>query len=438
MAYLSRRLKAQAITLFFFLIAFISLNEFFSEASSTQQKRELKSVRFVQSGQPPYVSSSKPGQYFRHLQTTVEQDSSSSPDESSPKEQSRLKHVGPKYRFVHAPVGYEKSKSTYLAEIQSLKEANEKLNEEVKSQAQKIKALMAENKELREKIEAELKKTNSSNSKLRSLEEDLKKKERQNNSLSSTLSQKEKTISEQKAEIRSLVQKIQDKETFLESKEKALSELEKQMNNKIEHLQVREKEQEKVKEEKELEVLRLMEKIEVLSANVRENSSKQESLVSEKNQLEARIKELMAERDNANKALNECLESLNAKEVKNEAENVPKETQPEEKRRALYNLVLKQMGRKQMKERWVKAPPLRRPEGINVESDLVPEIVKVFDSLKKKREDEFKAFVTENGLENEDSVKQRQLYEKYKEKNIASSPAGIQQFARFKKESVSD
>ncbi|TRY53521.1 Uncharacterized protein CTYZ_00003645 [Cryptosporidium tyzzeri] len=437
MAYLSRRLKAQTVTLFFFLIAFISLNEFFSEASSTQQKREPKSVRFVQSGQPPYVLSSRPGQYFRHLQTTVEQDSSSSPDESSPKEQSRSKHFGPKYRFVHAPVGYEKSKSIYLAEIQSLKEANEKLNGEVKSQAQRIKDLMAENKELREKVEGELKKTNSSNSKLRSLEEDLKKKERQNNSLSSILSQKEKIISEQKAEIRSLVQKIQDKETSLESKEKALSELEKQIN-KIEHLQVKEKEQEKIKEEKELEALKLMKKIEDLSANVRENASKQELLVSEKNQLEARIKELMAERDHANKALNECLESLNAKEVKNETENVPKETQPEEKRRALYNLVLKQMGKKQMKERWVKAPPLRRPEGINVESNLVPELVKVFDSLKKKKENEFKAFVTENGLENEDSVKQRQLYEKHKEKNIASSSAGIQQFARFKKESVSD
>ncbi|CUV04003.1 unnamed protein product [Cryptosporidium hominis] len=438
MAYLSRRLKAQTITLFFFLIAFISLNEFFSEASSTQQKKEPKSVRFVQSGQPPYVLSSRPGQYFRHLQTTVEQDSSSSPDESSSKEQSRTRSLGPKYRFVHAPVGYEKSKNAYLAEIQSLKEANEKLNEEVKTQAQKIKALMAENKELREKIEGELKKTNSSNSKVKSLEEDLKKKERQNNSFSSILSQKEKIISEQRAEIKSLLQKIQDKETSLESKEKALSELEKQINNKIEYIQVKEREQEKIKEEKELEALRFMEKIENLSANVRENASKQELLVSEKNQLEAKIKELMAERDNANKALNECLESLNAKEVKNEAENVPKETQPEEKRRALYNLVLKQMASQPMKERWVKAPPFKRPEGINVESGLVPEIVKVFNSLKKKKENEFKAFVTENGLENEDSAKQRQLYEKHKEKNIVASPAGIQQFTRFKKESVSD
>ncbi|KAK9174254.1 hypothetical protein CmeUKMEL1_00025 [Cryptosporidium meleagridis] len=437
MACLSQRFKAQTITQLFFLIAFISLNGFFSEASSSQQNKDPKSIRFVQKGLPPYVSSSKPGSYFRHLQTTVEQDSSSSPDESSPKEQSRPKPVGPKYRFVHAPVGYEKSKSAYLSEIQSLKEANEKLNEEVKSQAQKIKALMAENKELREKIEGESKKINSSNSKLRSLEEDLKKKEKQNELLSSMLSQKEKTISEQKLEIRSLVQQIQDKEIFLESKERTFSELEKQINNKAEYLQALEKDQEKFKEEKELEALKLMEKIENLSANVREHASKQELLVSEKNQLEAKIQELIAERDRANKALNECLESLNAKEVKNQAENVPKKTPPEEKR-ILFDTVLKQMGSKQIKEKWVKAPPLKHPEGINVESPLVPEIVKVFSSLRKKRENDFKAFITENGLQNEDKEKQKQLYEKYKENNIAPSPTGIQQFTRFKKESVSD
>ncbi|KAH8584900.1 uncharacterized protein ELE39_000851 [Cryptosporidium sp. chipmunk genotype I] len=438
MACLSQRLKVQTIPLILFVITFISLNTLFSEASFPRQKKELKSVKFVQKEQPPYVSSSNPGSYFRHLQTTVVQDSSSSPDESPEKELSRSKPLIPKYRFVHAPVGYEKSKNKYLAEIQSLKEANEKLNEEVKSQAQKIKALMAENKDLKDKIEGESQKTNSSNSKLKSLEEDLMKKERQNASLLNMLAQKERAINEQRTEITTLERRLQVRETTLESKEKSLSELEKQIDHKTQNFQMKEKELEKIKEHQESEALKLREKIETLSASVEDYSAKQAALENEKKQLESKLAELISERDNANKALNDCLESLNAKEVKTEKENIRKEVQPVDKKRALFDIVLKQMGERPAKEKWVKAPPLRRPEAVNVENELVPEIVKVFKSLREKKEKDFRTFVMENGLEHESKSVQEQMYEKYKEKNASPSPTGIQQFTRFKKEIVSD
>ncbi|OII74505.1 uncharacterized protein cubi_00058 [Cryptosporidium ubiquitum] len=438
MACHGQRLRVLSISFILILIIFISFNEFFSDASSPKQKKELKSVRFVQKGRPPYIASSSPVPYFSHLQTTVEQDSSSSSEEASEKGASHSKSTQPKYRFVHAPVGYEKSTESLLAEIQSLKEMNEKLSEEVKSQAQKIKSLMSENKDLKGQIESETKKANSSKSKLRNLDDDIKKKEKQNSSLLAIITQKDRIISEQKGEIFSLEQKLKEKDLNLENKEKALFEMEKQTSQNIQQHKAKEEELIKINERQESDALKLKEKIDSLSATVDDFFVKQTALENDKKQLEDKLQEMTDERDKAKSALNDCLESLNTKESKTEQENVPKDVQPSSTKKTLYDAVIKQMGAIQKREKWVKAPPLRRPEGTQKRSESTPEIYKVFKSLKEKEEKDFEAFVVENGLQNETKETQKEQYKKFKERNVSPSPKGIQQFSRFRKESFSD
>lgn len=468
MVCLARGLRAQATPHILFLIALIFFNDSFSNASVPKSKRELKSVKFVQKGQPAYVTSSSPGSYFRHMQTMVEQDSSSSAEETSEKEQTPSKSVRPKYRYVHAPVGYEKSTEPLFAEVQSLKEINEKLSAEVKAQAQKIKTL-------KEQLDSESKRIVSIKLKSKGLKEELKKKEKQTSSLLTSISQKDKTIAEQKEDILSLEKRLQEKdrvisdqkvniaslekklqesmtaasdqkvglasmerrlqekESALEARERSLYESEGLLIQKQQNIQRREEDLARTTETIENEV-KLNERIESLLAEKETLVAKQASIEDDKKQLEAKLLTAISERDEAKKALNNCLESLQAAGARSTPEKAPFDTSGVEEKRKVFDKVIKQMKGKQKK--WVKAPPFKRPEAISVEESAEPEVQRFFASMKKKKEAELNAFIEENGLQNEDRERALTMYEKFKENNMTPSPSGIQQFDRFKKEEI--
>ncbi|KAJ1606987.1 hypothetical protein OIY81_3041 [Cryptosporidium canis] len=433
MVSLHQSLKTHVLACIIFLTVLIFFNGPTSEASSPKQKKDLKSVKFVQRGTPAYVTSSNPGSYFRHIQTTVEQESSSSSDEAPEKEASPSRAARQKYRFVHAPVGYEKSNEPLLAEIQSLKESNEKLSAEIKLLNQKIKVLTAENKSLKEQLDHDSKKSDSAKQKVSSLQDELKKKDKQYSALITSMSQKDRDISEKNERITVLEERLQEKEGALEARERSISELEARLSEKTQDIQRREEEAARAAELLESMESKNSEVVGSLTSEKDSLAAIRASLEEDKRQLEDKLQRAISERDEARKSLENCLESLDEEKKRQESQKPGADAGQRDDKKKLFDAVLKQMTR-QKKTKWVKASPLRRPEGAPGEAHHETEISKVFAAMKSKKEADLQDFIMEFGLQNEDRRAIEEKYRRYKERNVPPSPKGIKQFDRFKKE----
>ncbi|KAF7457470.1 hypothetical protein HWI79_2031 [Cryptosporidium felis] len=445
MAPIALRLKIQSYSLI--LLSLISLSIYgISLGASSPPKKDPRPVRFVQPGLPPFVASSNPGTFFKHIQTTVEQDSSSSPETSKAREpDSPSKSVRPKYRFVHAPVGYQKSTESLQAEIERLKELNSKLNLELAEKNAEIRDLSSENQRLREKSEAALKKAESKGSKIKAMSEEIKAKE-------DLRAESERASEIRKEEISLLKQKIQEKESVLASKELLLNGLRLQLNQKGIELDMTQKELEKAKLQQSSDEIKLRKEIEELHATNREAAERQLQQSNEKEILESKIEELTSEIQKLKSLYQECTEALGELESKLkeraspveqpipvEKPSIPEQigtqepVKPKGSGKAPYEAVLRQLGNTLRKEKWVKGSPLRHPDQLPPEASLEPELKAVFRHLKEKKEEELKEFVNTNGLEHLSRKEQKIRQRAHKEAIRKPPPGNIRDIPRVKK-----
>ncbi|KAH7647616.1 hypothetical protein FG379_001873 [Cryptosporidium bovis] len=448
-----------------------------TRSSPKKDSKQMKPVRPVKRTPQQYVLSgapNSPGSYFKHLQTTVLQDSSSSSESSKSREatppmadsdkSSGEKKTRTRYRYVHHPVGYEKKSDSCKAELDELKSQIESLNQELKLKDEKIKMLES-------RLQAEKEESYSAQklkkSELRRKEKKITQKEDELNARENRMTEKELSLRTKEEALRKKEIEISRRITELQEKEGLMSKNVDEYQTKLMELQRKEndilqsnrknadkeavlKHETQLLNEKKKELSELETKLNDLSSLNTINSelrSKILSLNSEINQVmkgkdellkeltmaqsensskEKTISDLRAELETTKRLLNDCLEEKNEllqfNEPKKRLER-PKEGDHHDP----YKNVIKELKERHKEKIWVQATQRKTPQK-EPKPEPDEELKLVFDELGKLKRQEFEDFVKQNNLE--DASLDEQL-EKFEEHKNQGSPGGNFKIPRF-------
>ncbi|KAK6588933.1 hypothetical protein RS030_283703 [Cryptosporidium xiaoi] len=450
-----------------------------TRSSPKKDSRQMKPVRPVRRTPQQYIltgAPSSPGSYFKHLQTTVLQDSSSSSESSKSREatppiadtdkSSGEKKTRTRYRYVHHPVGYEKKSDSCKAELDELRSQIESLNQELKLKDEKIKMLESrlqaekeesysdqklKKSELRRKEKKITQKEDELNIRenkatekeilLRTKEEDLRKKEIEISRRTTELQEKEGLMSKNAEEYQARLAELQIKENVILQSNKENADKEAALKHETQLLSEKKKELSaletklndlsslnKINDELRSKILSLNSEINQVMKGKDELLNELTMAQSENSNKEKTISDLRAELETTKKLLNECLEEkvelLQFKEPMKRLEG-PKEGD----HRDPYKDVVSELKKRHKDKIWVQTSQRKTPQKES-KSEPEDELKLVFDELSRLKKSEFEEFVKQNNLEGTSYEEQLERFEEHKNKGARGGNFKIPRFVQ--------